>query len=111
MVCFLKLTFENIIGKAILVGITYLDNKNVLIEQIQFLGAIVSADEHKEIVVKKENVDEEFVLPPDINSISIAKPGEYRLRSTGEVIVDPDLLTTWTINMPYTSLTSKEFLS
>jgi hypothetical protein len=29
-----------------------------------------------------------------------APPGEYRLKSTGEIVVDPDLLSTWTIRRP-----------
>lgn len=96
----MKLTFENVVGKTILVGITHLDNKGALIEQIQFFGTIISADEHKGILIKKEKNDEEFALPPDISSISVANPGEYRLRSTGEIIVNPDLLTTWEVNSP-----------
>jgi hypothetical protein len=26
-----------------------------------------------------------------------ASPGEYRLRSTSEVVIDPDFITTWTV--------------
>jgi len=89
-----------VVGKTILVGIAYLDSKDTLIEQIQFFGTITAADKHKGIIIKKENIDEEFTLPPDINSISVANAGEYRVRSTGEVIVNPDLLTTWTVNKP-----------
>ena len=94
------LTFNNVLGKTILVGITYLDSQGDLIEQIQFSGTIIRADEHSGIVIKKANVNETFALPPDINSISVATPGEYRLRSTGEIVVNPDLLTTWVIDKP-----------
>ncbi len=33
--------------------------------------------------------DEQYNLPPDTRAIEIASPGEYRLRATGEVVVDP----------------------
>jgi hypothetical protein len=38
-----------------------------------------------------------MVLPPDMRAFRLASEGEYRLRSTGEVIADPDILTTWSI--------------
>ncbi|MBN7463153.1 hypothetical protein I3U64_23750, partial [Mycobacteroides abscessus subsp. abscessus] len=41
---------------------------------------------------------ETFTLPPAPESFSPAAPGEYRLRSTGEVITDPDYLATWTVD-------------
>jgi hypothetical protein len=41
-----------------------------------------------------------FWLPPDIRAFQDAQPGEYRLRSTGEIVVDPDFITNWTINHP-----------
>jgi hypothetical protein len=51
------------------------------------------------IFIKAPN-GEEFSLPPDLNSLIPARPGTYRMRSTGEVIDDPDYLSTWTINVP-----------
>jgi len=40
------------------------------------------------------------MLPPEPEAYEPAPPGEYRLRSTGEVVVDPDYLTTWTVGSP-----------
>ena len=37
---------------------------------------------------------------PDPESYAPADPGEYRLTSTAEVVVDPDYLTTWTRHPP-----------
>ena len=45
---------------------------------------------------------EVLTLPPDVGSFRDAKPGVYRLRSTGEDVVDPDLTTVWTIREPAT---------
>jgi hypothetical protein len=39
-------------------------------------------------------------MPPDLDSISLAKPGRYSLHSTGELIEDPDLVSTWRITEP-----------
>jgi hypothetical protein len=35
--------------------------------------------------------------PPDQRAFKKARPGECRLRSTGEVVVDPDYTAVWTI--------------
>jgi hypothetical protein len=41
-----------------------------------------------------------YRLPPDLSSLSEAAPGAYRLRATGETIVDPDFTWTWEIRSP-----------
>ena len=99
-VVFMDITFDNIIGKTILVGLTYYSKDDEFLEQKQFFGTIVTANVNNGITIQKTGVDEQFSLPPDLRSFSVAAPGEYRLRSTGEVISDPDLLTTWTIHKP-----------
>ena len=43
---------------------------------------------------------EVLTLPPNPDAFTDAKPGIYRLRSTGEEVVDPDLTTVWTIREP-----------
>lgn len=52
------------------------------------------------VELKGKRKGEIFWLPPDVGPFQDAKPGEYKLRSTGEVVVDPDLLATWTVNNP-----------
>ncbi len=43
---------------------------------------------------------EPFTLPPVEEAFEPAPPGEYRLRTTGEVVVDPDFTTSWTVVPP-----------
>src|SRR2546423_9518011 len=88
------------IGKHLLVGMTYLDHNEQLLEQKQFHGDIVRINEHEGIVILLRDSGEEYKLPPDIDSLKPAPAGEYRLRATGEVVVNPDLVTTWTLTKP-----------
>jgi len=88
------------VGKQLLVGMTYLDHNQEFIELKQFHGEIVRINDYEGIVIKLHGSDEEFKLPPDITSLKPAPPGEYRLRATGEIVIDPDLLTTWTLTKP-----------
>jgi hypothetical protein len=41
-----------------------------------------------------------YTLPPDLRAFFPAPPGSYRLRETGEVVVDPDYTATWNITPP-----------
>ena len=91
-----KITFSDLIGKTILIGLTYYTEDDEFIEQKQYWGTVIESNENRILV--KLNDGEIFGLPPDLSSTKIAPPGEYRLRSTGEVVVDPDYLTTWNIN-------------
>lgn len=93
-----KISFEELIGKVLLIGFTYYTHENVFIEQRQYWGTVIEANKNR-ICVKQKN-GEVITLPPDLRSTKPAPAGEYRLRSTGEIIVNPDYLTTWNINKP-----------
>ena len=90
-----NITFSDLAGKTILIGLTYYTADDELIEQKQCWGTVREASE-KGILVQL-NDGELFGLPPDLSSTKIAPRGEYRLRSTGEIVLNPDYLTTWNI--------------
>ncbi|MES2674109.1 MAG: hypothetical protein V4660_07710 [Pseudomonadota bacterium] len=91
------LSIDSLINKILLIGITILDNNDKLITQIQVYGPIirVSADG---IVIIRNKTQTEFTIPPDFEYLTEARPGEYNLRSTGETVVDPDYLSSWTVH-------------
>lgn len=89
----MKTTFKSLIGKVLLVGITYTDKDGNVKERKQFWGTVTKADK-KKILIEQKN-GEILSLPPDLSAIKPAPKGEYRLHSTGEVVVDPDFLSTW----------------
>ncbi|MBR5314815.1 MAG: hypothetical protein IKU45_05340 [Clostridia bacterium] len=91
-----EITFDELIGKVLLVGITYYTHDNEYIEQKQFYGTVTEANETIIRVAQKDGT--EFTLPPDLSSTKRARKGEYKLRSTGEIVVDPDYLATWNLN-------------
>ncbi len=91
-----EITFDELIGKVLLVGITYYTHDNEYIEQKQFYGTVTEANETIIRVKQKDGTD--FTLPPDLSSTKRARQGEYKLRSTGEIVVNPDFLATWNLN-------------
>jgi hypothetical protein len=89
-----------LIGKCVLVGVTYLASDGVTVSsQGQYHGKIVSADQEKGFAIECEGAwaGRTMGLPPVLSAFRPADPGEYKLRSTGEVVKDPDLLATWSI--------------
>ncbi|WP_197529473.1 hypothetical protein [Botrimarina mediterranea] len=87
-----------LVGSHVLVGITKLDHLGNLIEQIQYHGVVIAADANRGFQIELSGIRSgEFEwLPPDTRNFFEAKPGEYHLRSTGETVVDPKFLSTWT---------------
>jgi hypothetical protein len=90
---------HSLVGKTVLIGITRLDHHDELIEKTEKFGRIASVDPDDGI---KVDVGERelFTLPPNPEHFIDARPGIYRLRSTGETVEDPDLTTIWTIKEP-----------
>jgi hypothetical protein len=93
-------TADSLLGKHVLVGLTRCSEDGEVLEQTQFHGEIVVVDERDGVAIERAGSDELFWLPPDLRAYHDAPPGEYRLRSTGEVVVDPDVTTSWTITAP-----------
>lgn len=87
---------NNLINKILLVGIAILDEHDQLIEQFQVYGPIIRVNAEG-IVIRRNGTDTEFSIPPDFDHITEVEPGEYRLRSTGEIVEDPDYVSSWTV--------------
>jgi hypothetical protein len=90
---------QQIVGKCVVVGITYTDDAGRSVDQTQFHGRVVRANAEEGLVLVRPS-GEEFRLPPLLKALQKASPGEYRLRSTGEVVVNPDYTCTWSVRKP-----------
>lgn len=89
-----------LVGKVVLVGMTRLaaDGTTVIAKQ-QFHGVIEAAELGLGIRIGCRGTGdvETLMLPPTTRPFLDAKPGEYRLRSTGDVIRNPDVTVSWVI--------------
>lgn len=87
---------QELVGKDIIIGLTYLDNNDNIIERKQLYGDIIRITESGVFIIIR-NTGEEFSLPPQLEAFEKAPEGEYRFKTTGEVIINPALMTTWTV--------------
>jgi hypothetical protein len=95
-----EITFADLIGKVILIGVTYVDQEEQVLERKQWWGVIECASAREGIRVNLKNSYDPCVLPPDLQAIRRAAPGEYRLKDSNKIVRDPDFLATWTCVEP-----------
>ncbi|CAN5904318.1 hypothetical protein BH11PSE12_BH11PSE12_23830 [soil metagenome] len=89
---------DGFIGKYLLVGITRTGQKGKVLTQQQLHGVIVTATAQGiEIALGGVHEGETWRIPPILEKFSPAKRGKYELKTTGEVVEDPDF--TFTLTM------------
>jgi hypothetical protein len=92
-----------LVGKYVLVGITHVAaDGHTVTGHDQYHGRIESADQEKgiEMACEGEWAGQKIMLPPDLAAFFRAEPGEYRLKSSSDVVIDPDVLASWSIVEP-----------
>ena len=93
---------ERYIGKHVLIGSRHFENQDGeerFVRQEQLHGDIIRVTYSEGIVISFPS-GSEYTLPPDLSMFEPAPQGEYTLTSTGEVVINPDFLTTWTLTSP-----------
>ncbi len=86
---------EFYIGKTIIIGMHSRSKAEEYARQSEAHGKIIRVD-NKGITVSLDDGNE-FLLPPDLTFLQPVFPGEFRERSTGKIVVNPDLMTDVTI--------------
>jgi hypothetical protein len=85
-------------GKVFLIGLTFIDEDGNVVEQYQTSGTVDELTDNGFFNFNRSNSGI-FQLPYDERAIKEAAKGEYRERSTGNIIVNPDYITTWVIDV------------
>jgi hypothetical protein len=91
--CFTEHEAAELVGKYILIGVRYFNSKGEQLKSDQMHGVVSSASPHGvQVSLRGTRSGENFSLPPDPRFFETASPGKYTLRSTGEVIENPEVL-------------------
>jgi len=90
------------VGKVVLIMMTYRDHLAELIEYKQMHGRIVNVDAKRgfEVRLAGSRHGETIMLPPDMRSFHKLQPGEYRESITGETVLNPDFMISWVVTKP-----------
>jgi len=83
------------LGKRVLVGLTTLSESEEVFSRRQFVGTVSEVDGNGIALELADGTT--YWMPPDCSGIEEAQPAEYRLRDSGDVVVDPDYVCSWTL--------------
>jgi hypothetical protein len=89
------------VGKYILVGITEKDAFGKVTDRYQIHGVIESLAPNELVIsLRGSRSGEKYSLPPAIDWLYPAPPGEYRLEDTGDLVIDPDYMASFRMTAP-----------
>ncbi|AEA42953.1 hypothetical protein [Fluviicola taffensis] len=83
-------------GKVFLIGLNFIDQEGEIIEQYQTHGTVAKLTVDGFFKIRRED-NSIFTITYDKDTIKAAKEGEYREKTTGEIIKSPDFIMTWEV--------------
>ena len=89
---------EEMIGKLVLVGVTRYGGDGQVKGLEQYAGTVLRISVAEGVVLADENDGHERYLLPMLDQYQPAEPGEYRMRTSGMIVVDPDYPATWDLH-------------
>jgi len=102
--CLTDAEANDLVGKSILIGVTYISAEGEELQRAQMHGVVSSATSRGvEVALRGAREGSTFSLPPDPRFFTVGKVGKYTLRSTGEVVVNPQILCTAVIKAQRTN--------
>lgn len=90
---------ESILGKHILIGLTYLDAYGKVDKQVQLHGTI-TAVAGETLYFDRADGEGEFSVPFDGGLMTAEPDAIFTLKSTGEMVERVDFIASWTIRPP-----------
>lgn len=85
-------------GKRCLIGVRHLDAAGETTDMTQIYGEILVFNS-EQLLIRDFSDGEEVQMPPDTSVFRYSPVGEYRLRSTGELVTDPDAECRWAVRI------------
>lgn len=81
-----------LIGKTLLLELTFLNEEDEPSGNKQIFGTVVSCDPVEGIVLAEDGTEEEYVIAPFLDAIEPAPPGHYRLVDQDRTVENPDYM-------------------
>lgn len=93
----MAVSFDEIMGRSVLVVIKTLDRNKKELSRREFLGEVVEASIEYGIVIRDRATGEKSAYPPELNNFIPARPGLYTLQPSGISVMNPDYTAVWKI--------------
>ena len=85
-------------GKFFLIGLTFMNDDEDIVEEYQTSGIVEELTDDGYIKFKRED-GSIFIVPYDNKAIASTAEGEYQEVSTGKIINNADFITTWEVKI------------
>ena len=88
-----------LLGKYVIAAFIHVLPDGTVRERSQVHGVIVDAEPSTGFVLslRGKRLGETMTLPPNASAFIRADSGNYRLKSTNELVIDPDYTSLWTV--------------
>ncbi len=88
---------RHLVGTRLLVGVSVRAPDGAVVHREQFCGRVLEVRDGVVVVERPHAPGDPALLPADYAAYDEAAPGSYVLAGTGEIVVDPDYVTTWDV--------------
>lgn len=87
------------LGKTCVVGLTYFDLKETIVDQKMLGGEIIKVDEENGLTLRLHGQGDnaEFIFPANLSCWFIAPKGDFHTHNAQIKLTNPDYLVTWDI--------------
>ena len=92
------------IGKTVLIDISYCDSSGKVTADEQHFGTVLRINAAEGLVISSAIDGNEITLPPYLEQYTPADPGRYNLKSVDYTATDPDYISTWRVHSPATGV-------
>lgn len=89
---------SHVVGKVFLIGLTFCDADNNVLEQYQTSGVVERLTDEGLLIFRRKDGNL-YAMPYDHECIKKAEKGTYTEHLTGNIIVDPDYIMIGTVEM------------
>lgn len=88
------------VGKHLIIGLEVHNRLDELVDTVQLHGPIVRVTPDEGVVVSLHPSGVEYAMPAILSAYEEAPPGDYHFQASGDVVSNPDLMTTWVVYEP-----------
>jgi len=93
-----QISHNAVIGKLVIIGISFYDSNDRLIDTFQTHGIVVEPNDSQILRIKKKD-NGIFQLPYEPITIQEAAPGKYSEKHSSTIITNPDYMILWSISV------------
>jgi len=93
-----QISHNALIGKLVIIGISFFDSNDDLIDTFQTHGIVEKSDNHELLRIRKKD-NGIFQLPFDPDTIQEAPSGKYSEKHSSTIITNPDYMILWSISV------------